>query len=93
MIIFSILVFALWVIFVAAAICSGNKDDFETKYSEHDIKVINPDKQCWNCASFYDGKIDAYPFVSVDERPHPPCCVNRKRCLKDKSKCYVRDTL
>lgn len=93
MIVICLLVFVLLAIHIVAVSFSGDMDDFEIKYTKYDVKVIDPDKLCWNCSYFYDGRVDSYPHVSMDNRPHPPCCVNRKRCLENKSKCYVRDTL
>lgn len=93
MIVICLLVFVLSVILiVAVGLYSSDMDDFEIKYSKYDVKVV-ADELCWSCSYFYDGRVDSYPYVSMDDRPHPPCCINRKRCLENKSKCYVRDTL
>ena len=98
MIVICILVFVLLAILIVAISFSSDMDDFEMKYSKYDVKVLDADELCshelcWNCSYFYDGRVDSYPHVSMDDRPHPPCCVNRRRCLENKSKCYVRDTL
>ena len=94
MIVICLLVFITLSIFIiGACLDCGNTNDFEIKYSKYNVKVINPDKLCWNCSYFYDGTIDSYPYVSMDDRPHPHCCANKNRCLENKSKCYVRDNL
>lgn len=71
----------------------GDYNDFEAKYSKHNLKIVSGDYPCCDCSYFYDGKIDSYPFVPNEERPHPPCCRNKHRCLEDKSKCYIHDNL
>ena len=94
MIVICLLVFVLLaILIVAVGLYSSDMDDFEIKYSKYDVKVIDADELCWSCSYFYDGRVDSYPHVSMDDRPHPHCCVNRKRCLENRSKCYVRDTL
>lgn len=93
MIVICLLVFVLFAILIVVGLYSNDINDFEIKYSKYDVKVIDANELCRNCSYFYDGIIDSYPHVSMDDRPHPHCCVNRKRCLENKSKCYVRDTL
>ena len=96
MVVICLLIFVLLAILVVVDLHSSDINDFEIKYSKYDVKVIdaiNANELCWNCAYFYDGIIDSYPYVSMDDRPHPHCCVNRKRCLENKYKCYIKDNL
>ena len=92
MTIFLIIVLLATVIIVAATVRNNknNHSDFEAKYG---LKVVDGDYPCCDCSYFYDGKFDSYPFVPGEERPHPPCCNNKSRCLEDKSKCYDHDRL
>ena len=93
MILLLIIVLLAFAIIGIATTEDNSHSNFETKYSKHNLKIVNGGYPCCNCSYFYDGEIDSYPFVSNEERPHPPCCRNKNRCLEDKSKCYVRDTL
>lgn len=90
-----LLIVALLAVAIIGIATTGDNShsDFEIKYSKHNLKIVNGDYPCCDCSYFYDGKIDSYPFVPNKERPHPPCCINKNRCLEDKSKCYVHDTL
>lgn len=88
-----VVLLAFAIIGIATAGNGENHSDFETKYSKHNLKIVNGDYPCYDCSYFYDGEIDSYPFVPNEERPHPPCCMNKNRCLEDKSKCYVHDRL
>lgn len=68
-------------------------DKFEKKYSIHNVKIVEEKYPCYNCAYFYDGKTSKYPFINNEDLPHPPCCVNSRRCIDNKIDCYIKDVL
>lgn len=59
---------------------------------EYGVKVVSG-YPCGSCAYHYNGVEDLYPHIPGKDRPHPRICINRERCLEDKSKCYVKDML
>lgn len=90
LIIVTLLVLAI-IILIARVRNKGNGcDGFEKKYG---VKIIDESHPCINCAYFYDGTVNFDPFVYDEDRPHPPCCTNIRRCLEDKTKCFHLDTL
>ena len=90
---FIVVLLSIAIIGIATAGEKSSYADFEERYSKHNLKVVSGTYPCSDCSYFYDGKIDSYPFVPNEERPHPPCCRNRHRNLDDRTKCYVQDRL
>lgn len=85
-----VIILAAAIIGIATAENDSSSNSFEEKY---DVKIVNGDFPCSDCGWFYDGNIDSYPFVPSEERPHPPCCTNKRRCLENRKKCYEHDNL
>lgn len=86
-------ILAIAIIGIATTGSNSSNSDFEEKYKKHNLKIVKGDYPCCDCSYFYDGAVDSYPYVPNEERPHPPCCMNRNRCLEDRNKCYVHDNL